>query len=75
MPRAWERKWLVAFQVRVPIQMKERIVARSQTTGKSQQAILIEALEAYFGQDEQPRQPSADPTHAPSVARGELLGH
>ncbi|MBX5467982.1 MAG: ribbon-helix-helix domain-containing protein [Firmicutes bacterium] len=41
-------KTYVAFQVRLPPELKEKLVRRALATGQSQVAIVKEALEQYF---------------------------
>jgi len=48
MPRPWRPMGMVAFQVRTPLQLKERLVALAISTGQSQQSIITRALEAYL---------------------------
>jgi hypothetical protein len=48
MPREWRPVGMVAFQVRIPLELKRRLVALAAESGQSQQAIVTKALECYF---------------------------
>ena len=48
MPREWRPVGMVAFQVRIPLDLKRRLVAMAAESGQSQQAIVTQALESYF---------------------------
>ena len=52
----------VSFQIRTPLPLKEKLVRSAHTSGCSQQAIVIAALEEYFathGPLEAPRAPTS----------------
>ncbi|MCY0899331.1 MAG: hypothetical protein OWU33_10435 [Firmicutes bacterium] len=59
----------VAFQVRITPELKEKLMKRSFETGRSQVAIVNEALEYYFANvvpettDLPPTSPGEDGTH------------
>ena len=48
MPREWRPIGMVAFQVRIPLELKARLVAHAAESGQSQQAVVTKALERYF---------------------------
>ena len=67
------RGW-ISFQIRAPLPLKEQLVALSRRTGRSQQSIVIEALQAYFTHWEMPPPWSAPPASPPLVgADGDMM--